>query len=210
MQDENQNEEQNFLNSNPAENNQQPQTAQQPGRTIDPIAPSQQPAPQAESTVAPTSVQSQQTAVQATYAGFWIRVVAAIIDGIIIGVIGGVVQIIIGGFGAAISSTGTVENSGVLAGLFSLGFFLSLGVQIAYYVGMTGAKGATLGKMIFGLKVVDTNGQKIDYGKAALREIIGKWVSGLVFGLGYLWVAFDPKKQGWHDKIAGTLVVKTK
>ena len=59
-----------------------------------------------------------------------------------------------------------------------------------------------------GLKVIDETGSNIGYGKSFLREIVGKIVSGLVFNLGYVWVAFDDKKQGWHDKIAGTYVVK--
>lgn len=148
------------------------------------------------------------------YAGFWIRFLAAIIDGIILGIIGGTIQAVFGGlvgvtFVAAPPQDPTT-SAGLFAGLMGTAVILSIAVQIAYYVGLTGAYGATVGKMVLGLKVVDTNGQKIGFGKAALREIVGKWISGLVFGLGYLWVAFDEKKQGWHDKIAGTYVVKVR
>ncbi|OGY26800.1 MAG: hypothetical protein A2Z11_02145 [Candidatus Woykebacteria bacterium RBG_16_43_9] len=146
------------------------------------------------------------------YAGFWIRLVAALIDGFILGIIGSIIQIIFGGaIGASILTTQSSDpttNAGLFAGLLGTAVLLNIAIQIAYFVGLTGAYGATLGKMVFGLRVLDSNGQKISFEKAALREIIGKWVSGLVFGLGYLWVAFDNKKQGWHDKIASTYVVK--
>lgn len=151
------------------------------------------------------------------YVGFWIRVSAAIIDVIILGIIGGIIQLVIvfsGLFGAGLLSQEPGEPSaaaGTLIIVTTLAMILVIiAIQIAYFVGLTGAYGATVGKMILGLKVVDTNGQKIGFGKVALREIVGKWISGLVLGLGYLWVAFDEKKQGWHDKIAGTVVVKTR
>ena len=57
---------------------------------------------------------------------------------------------------------------------------------------------------------IDESGNNISIGKAILREVIGKWISGSVFDLGYIWVAFDEKRQGWHDKIAGTYVIKIK
>ena len=150
----------------------------------------------------------------AQYAGFWIRLVAALIDGIILGIISGIVQAVFGGvFGVALL-TGPQEPSpataGLFVGIFGAMFFIIVAIDMVYYVGLTATYGATVGKMILGLRVVDTNGQKIGFGKAALREVVGKWISGLAFGLGYLWVAFDEKKQGWHDKIAGTLVVKTR
>ncbi|MBI4337857.1 MAG: RDD family protein [Chloroflexi bacterium] len=77
-----------------------------------------------------------------------------------------------------------------------------------YYVLMTGLRGQTLGKMALGIKVVDERGQVPGVGRAALREVIGKFLSALALGLGFLWIAWDGKKQGWHDKIATTFVVR--
>lgn len=151
------------------------------------------------------------------YAGFWIRILAAVIDGIILGIIGGVIQfttVFSGLFGAGFLAKEPGEPSAtagtLIIGTIIVMILVIIAIQIAYFVGLTSAYGITIGKMVLGLKVVDTTGQKIGFGKAALREIVGKWISGLVFGLGYLWVAFDDKKQGWHDKIAGTVVVKTR
>ena len=81
-------------------------------------------------------------------------------------------------------------------------------IYVVYFVFMDVKYGQTLGKKALGLRVTDDSGGNISIGKALLRETIGRWVSGLVFGFGYIWLAFDDKKQGWHDKIAGTYVVK--
>jgi uncharacterized RDD family membrane protein YckC len=67
--------------------------------------------------------------------------------------------------------------------------------------------GQTLGKMALGIKVIGADGAPVSWGKAILRYV-GYIVSGLVLGLGFIWVAFDARRQGWHDKIAGTYVVR--
>jgi uncharacterized RDD family membrane protein YckC len=81
-------------------------------------------------------------------------------------------------------------------------------LTVAYYVFFTGYCGQTPGKMALRIKVIRTNGMEIGYGKAALREVLGKFVSGILLGIGYLMVAFDLQKQGLHDKIADTYVIK--
>ena len=69
-------------------------------------------------------------------------------------------------------------------------------------------KRATPGKMLIEAEIVDERtGTTISTGQAVLRYIF-YFVSALPLFLGYIWVAFDPKKQAWHDKIAGTVVVK--
>jgi uncharacterized RDD family membrane protein YckC len=195
-------------NQNPGQSAQQP-TSAPPQQTVDPIA-AEPKAPTPSSIVDKAGPE----AVSGEYAGFWIRLLAAIIDGFILGIVGSVVSFIFGGIMGTTLLTQTGEpsqaNLGTAFGLFGAMNVVLLSINIAYYVVLTGTYGATLGKMVLGLRVVDTNGQKISYGKAALREIVGKWISSVVLGLGYLWVAFDEKKQGWHDKIAGTYVVKTR
>jgi len=78
---------------------------------------------------------------------------------------------------------------------------------LIYYVGLT-AQGATLGKKVFGLKVVQEDGTPPGFGRALLRQTVGYWISAAVFYLGFLWIAFDDQKQGWHDKISQTYVVR--
>ena len=64
---------------------------------------------------------------------------------------------------------------------------------------------ATLGKMIFGMKVTDLNGNRISFGRATGRHF-AKWLSGMILGIGFIMVGFTERKQGLHDMLAGTLV----
>ena len=73
-------------------------------------------------------------------------------------------------------------------------------------IGLNG--GRTVGKMVMGTKVVNEDGRSPSLLTAFVREVIGKFVSAIVLGLGFIWILFDPKFQGWHDKIAGTYVIK--
>jgi len=67
-------------------------------------------------------------------------------------------------------------------------------------------EGKTVGKWMFGLRVVGPNQEPITYSRALLRWI-ATWVSAL-FGLGFLWVLFSREKRGWHDLLAGTWVIR--
>ncbi|MCM8819069.1 MAG: RDD family protein [Candidatus Omnitrophica bacterium] len=88
-------------------------------------------------------------------------------------------------------------------------FFL---ISIFYKIFLVGKFGATLGKMIVGIKIVDENGKKISYGNALVREVIVKdiiyCIIFFISFLGYLWAIWDKRKQTWHDKIARTIVIK--
>lgn len=73
------------------------------------------------------------------------------------------------------------------------------------------AYGLTPGKWMMGLQVVRREtGVPVGFWRMALRQIIGQWVSAIICYLGFLWILFDRNKQGWHDKIAKTLVIATK
>jgi uncharacterized RDD family membrane protein YckC len=77
-----------------------------------------------------------------------------------------------------------------------------------YFVILTGIFGQTPGKFVAGIVVVDSEGRTPGVAAAIPREMVGKFVATIVFGVGLAWVLFDPKRQGWHDKIAGTYVVR--
>ncbi len=79
---------------------------------------------------------------------------------------------------------------------------------IAYYVYGVGRWGQTLGKKWLGIKVQTKDRAVPGYKKALIRETVGKLVSGLIFGIGYLWAIWDKDKQTWHDKMAKTVVVR--
>ena len=146
------------------------------------------------------------------YAGFWRRLGAYTVDGIIIFFTFIVLSIIasLAFFSGAISG----NSKDFIADLadparfssvkiFIWIFFISL--YIAYFTYFHGTTGRTLGKMFFGLQVVSADGTPISFGIAFLRAV-GYLVSG-IFYLGFIWAAFDKRKQGWHDKIAGTVVI---
>ena len=120
-------------------------------------------------------------------AGFWTRFGAAFIDGLIIGVPANII-------GLAISP--------------ALGQALSILAAIAYFTYFEGGPtGQTIGKKALGIRVIDlATGGPIGNSRAFIRYI-GRFVSTIVFLLGYLWMLWDPEKQTWHDKFAGSVVV---
>jgi len=87
-------------------------------------------------------------------------------------------------------------------------YLLGLVAGIAYQVYFWTTSGQTPGKMVMGIKVVSAEtGELLDTGGAAIRYV-GYIVSGIPLYLGFLWVIWDPKHEGWHDKIAKTKVIK--
>lgn len=84
---------------------------------------------------------------------------------------------------------------------------IALLVALAYFSGLWAWKGTTIGGIVVGLKVVRADGQPLTFPVTLVRSLAAAF-SVFVFFLGFLWIAWDPEKQGWHDKIAGTFVVK--
>jgi uncharacterized RDD family membrane protein YckC len=125
-------------------------------------------------------------------AGWGTRALAILIDAIGIGIIAGAVSSILGG-----GPTSTQYEG--LSTLFLAAYFT--------YFWSAAGKGQTLGSRALNIRVVKTDGSYLDYAGAFLRYI-GFAVSCAVFLIGVIWAAFDAHKQGWHDKIAGTYVVK--
>lgn len=131
------------------------------------------------------------------------RFAAVFLDGIILAIIGSVLnQILIG----RSMTPGTVPTPAALGSIFRTSFTVNLLLTAAYSGGMLAAYGRTLGKMALGLRVIGPDGGNPEFLRAVLRETVGKWVSSLILGLGYLWMLWDNEQQCWHDKIAGTFV----
>lgn len=142
------------------------------------------------------------------HGGFWLRLAAAIIDTIItqlgLTIIGVIIGIFVGIFmGAAGSSMGDIE---MVAG--GIGYAIGIIGQWLYFtIFEISGWMATPGKKILGLQVTDLNGQQIGFGRANGRYW-GKIVSALILMIGFIMIAFTDKKQGLHDIMAGTLVIK--
>lgn len=120
------------------------------------------------------------------YAGFWRRVVAALIDGILLGILTGILTLQMSeGAGGTIST---------IAGWL-------------YYAGMeSSTRQATIGKSLMGIVVIGLDGQRISFLRATGRYF-AKILSALILFIGFIMVAFTARKQGLHDIIANTLVV---
>jgi uncharacterized RDD family membrane protein YckC len=145
------------------------------------------------------------------YAGFWVRLLARVIDFLVILGVYNLFYMVdkLGGSAglwspASIDSVfdiaGGLSPDNVVRGIFFL-FFPPF-----YYVYLHGAYGQTFGKMAFRIKVVNEDGTPLSYRRAFLRWL-GYFLCDLTLNIGYLWVAFDARKQGFHDKICRTIVV---
>ena len=120
-------------------------------------------------------------------AGFWLRLGASFLDFILVGIVIGML-------------------SKVFHGWFAPGGSVPFWFAV-YCVVMWATKGTTIGGIICGLKVVRLDDRPIDWGVAIVRAL-GGFLSLAVAGLGFIWVSFDDERQSWHDKIAGTTIVK--
>lgn len=121
-------------------------------------------------------------------AGFWLRVIATLLDGILLSIVNWLLSMVLG--------------QGLLYSL------ATLIIAWIYFAGMESSdKQATFGKQLLQLKVTDLKGERISFGKATARYF-SKFISSLILLIGYIMVAFTEKKQGLHDMMAGTLVWK--
>lgn len=135
------------------------------------------------------------------YAGFWIRVWASIIDTILIMLITYPLLIWVYGMGYF-----DQVNSGLIAGPedFLISWVAPAIAVMVFWV----YKSATPGKMAISAKIVDAKtGEKASTAKL-IGRYFGYFVSIIPLGLGIIWVGFDKRKQGWHDKLAGTVIVR--
>lgn len=148
---------------------------------------------------APVTDQSHGNIDDLETAGFWIRVGATIIDSIVVMLI--TLPLLFWIYGAS-----GIASDRLIAG--PADFFISYVFPFVWTIGFWVGKEATPGKMLLGLRVVNAaTGDKLSLGRA-IGRYFAYFVSALVFCLGFIWVAFDERNQGWHDKLAGTLVVR--
>lgn len=122
------------------------------------------------------------------YAGFWIRLLATMFDSIIIVTIGKIYLLL-------------------FPPLHNL--YTSILVVVVYIIFLTNS-GATPGMMILKIKIIDADTDKYPTFIQCIIRLLGEVVSTILLGVGYLMIAFDSKKRGLHDRIAGTVVVYRK
>jgi uncharacterized RDD family membrane protein YckC len=162
-------------------------TATEPGAAADPgVAPNPAvpPDPGSHATAAhpPGGAAPVISAAGLPRAGFWIRMAALLLDTLLVG---------------------------FLMGMLHHGFHLQLLVLATYGAVMWKLRGSTVGGIVFDLHVVRLDDRPVDWETAIVRAL-GCFLSLAVIGLGFFWIGFDAGKQAWHDKIAGTVVVRVR
>lgn len=133
------------------------------------------------------------------YAGFWVRVGAMLIDLAVVG------WLLSRGFGRVWALA--LPNPQLVGGI-RLSSVLVAVLFWSYLVLSTAWFGRTLGKHLLGLRVVSTEHGRPDLQTVLFREVVGRVISGAIFLVGYLAVGSDPRKQGWHDRVADTYVLR--
>lgn len=147
----------------------------------------------------------------AIYASFWERLGAYIIDAILLGIIGYMIRLAFGGDTTyVLDESEGFSSTSFVATYFGAAFWLTIIVDWLYFAVMeSGSRQATLGKMALGIKVTDTEGKRISFVNATGRYF-AKFISTIILFIGFLMVLWDERRQGLHDKLAGTLVAKGK
>jgi uncharacterized RDD family membrane protein YckC len=147
------------------------------------------------------------------YAGFWLRFVAAIIDGIITNLVSGIAQFAVLGsfstFGGITTEVGAEAMWAALAGRVGLAVALGTAIHACYEAFFVAHLGATPGKLALGLKVVRPDGGPVSLGRAFGRYF-AKMLSAMILFIGYIMVGFDSQKRALHDMICDTRVIKTR
>jgi uncharacterized RDD family membrane protein YckC len=142
------------------------------------------------------------------YGGFWIRTLAYLIDALILTAIGLAISLATGVAFVTVQTqqfrTGTFTSMSIFVGPTLPGFL----IYLVYFAGLWALRGQTIGMALFGLRILRaSDGSRIGPGRAVGR-FFGLLLSFFVFLIGVIWVAADARKQGWHDKLARTVVVR--
>ena len=133
------------------------------------------------------------------YVGFWIRMWASLIDTLLLSIV--LIPLMLAIYGGERLASGVT-----ITGLNNLliSYILPAIAVIAFW----SVRHATPGKMVFRAHIVDARTGNAPTLKQHIIRYLGYFISAFFFCLGFLWIAFDSKKQGWHDKLAGTVVVR--
>jgi uncharacterized RDD family membrane protein YckC len=154
------------------------------------------------------------------FAGHGARLGAYLLDAILVGIVASLLLFIlmIPLFGTLIGLAGTdgridpydVGALGASIGALVLGAVVIGIFSLLYFPFFWARGGATPGMKVAGIRVVsDRDGSRIGWGPAILR-LVGFWISGAVFYLGFIWILIDSRRRGWHDLIAGTCVISSR
>lgn len=133
------------------------------------------------------------------FAGFWVRFWAYLLDLLVVGSLNRIIVIPVLRWMDIPTHSSSMISISAIATAF---------IMYVYFIIMTKQFGQTLGKMVFGLRVINHDEQKLTWGTVIFRELIGKFICETVFFLGFIVAGFSAKKKGWHDWIADTVVIQ--
>jgi uncharacterized RDD family membrane protein YckC len=140
------------------------------------------------------------------FAGFWLRVIAAIIDAVIVQSVVWPVTLVIGLIIGLAGTSVQMPHAGIHLVAIIVGATLGMAAHWIYEATMeSSSRQATLGKMVLGLKVTDVHGKRISFARATGRNF-AKYLSSMVLCMGYVMAGLTERKQALHDILAGTLV----
>jgi uncharacterized RDD family membrane protein YckC len=138
------------------------------------------------------------------YAGFWVRVAASIIDTLLVLLITMPLVVSIYGWDYYFAS----EKTGFFAG--AADFIITWAAPAIAVIAFWVYRQATPGKMALSVRIVDAKTGNPPSAGQCVGRYLGYFVSLIPLALGIFWVAFDKRKQGWHDKLAGTVVIRSR
>lgn len=145
---------------------------------------------------------------QVTYAGFWVRLAAYLLDSVIVFFLLLLVRLVMAGVSAL--TRGTVLGGNILFHYTLKDLVLYAG-QVLYFILFTYTSGTTLGKKAMNLQVVHADGEsKLQFWNVVYRETVGRFLSGFFAGIGYWVIGMNPEKQGIHDMLCDTRVIYAK
>lgn len=134
------------------------------------------------------------------------RLLAYFIDGFVIGILAGIPYFI--GIMLVTLGAGSDSGGGILALVGTVFLVIGFIIAVLYKPWMWSRDGQTVGYKVMRLRVVRASDGGPVSGGQAIGRLLGYIVSGFLFSLGFIWIAFDEKRQGWHDKLAGTVVIE--
>lgn len=147
-------------------------------------------------------------ACEVTYAGFWVRLLAYLIDSAIVFAVLLIARLILSGVMGALEDTFLGGN---ILFQYTLKDIVLYVLEAAYFILFTYYTGTTLGKRLLNLRVVRADGQeKLSFLSVVYRETVGRFLSGVICALGYLLIVVDKEKRGLHDILSDTRVIYAK
>jgi len=141
------------------------------------------------------------------YAGFWIRFLARLIDGAILGIAGLLLRLpLMLMLGIGMGRGYTFGMTHAVGAVTAVSLLVNLALGMAYEVYFVSTRGATPGKMALGLKIIRADGSPVPPG-LALGRYFAQWISGITLFIGYIMAGFDSQKRALHDRICETRVI---